>query len=687
MPPIKEEKEDLAWIMCVMMMAARQLALVNKTGQVNFEINGICRMFVEWVRNIIQQHFMPFFSSILFLSYDRVIAGYLTRQVASTFMATCARHYAECETVADANAEILLDMESAPVTLQTCNLAICNAITHLADTNLLMVNQLIRDKLGTPVVPVDYIVTLMSDEELDIHSSNYDAVFSWLSNIVQGRHCEIECVMGYLSVPKLGTPEDYSSKEAYLELYFGLTKNNYYTYITAVRECCSKTFDLTTFLSMEYQLLDFTRLMSRLGVGGDGMLQGNQQNMNAGDIQRSTYMFTQSAQDGGAPQQPANGGGGNAPQQPQQPQRNGIAKCWVHLMQHLLITAIQGGGELHADNMFTFGANLTELILSRCAPVQSAPAQMMVLESFRHVHEEVVPLHLEATPRPEYFVRTINDHCALETGVASELSSVLGSHPPEDVMHLGSWIQLHSILHNGAKPEFFQRFPLYNGRPPELVMGRRYPLVGSGNASGTVWLEPDLMHLTLHDNQIHDSAWVVMAPVPISKWWTTLCDFEVAVGPLVFRHHAVFRKDGGPNQPPLVAMPHADGQFLDPSGDYLLAKAPDQIEPTNFEEAHCRLLSIGAHLLVRQSALRPFGLKSSQEWVLVCVRYPNEDFAGPRQTDEEKCRVFFTVLVKDNPRKQIFTRVAYVVPGDCIVPDQNRERWTAFDHSTFAVPV
>jgi hypothetical protein len=32
--------------MCLLMMATRQLALVNKTGQVNFEIHVLCRTFV-----------------------------------------------------------------------------------------------------------------------------------------------------------------------------------------------------------------------------------------------------------------------------------------------------------------------------------------------------------------------------------------------------------------------------------------------------------------------------------------------------------------------------------------------------------------------------------------------------------------------------------------------------------------
>ena len=685
MPPVKEDREDLAWIMCVLMMAVRQLALVNKTGQVNFEINTVCRMFVEWVRNIIQQHFMSFFSSMLFLSYDRVIAGYLTRQVATTFMATCARHYTEYDSMSDANTQILLDMESAPVTLQTCNLAICNAITHLVDTNLLMVNQLIREKLHTPVVPVEFIFKIMGDEPLEMGSANYDAVFSWLSQIVQNRQNEVECIMGYVSVPKLGTSEDYGSKEGFLELYFGIAKNNFYTYLTAVRECCSKTFDLTNFLSMEHHMLDFTRLMSRMGVGGDGMLQGYQQSALV-ENQRTTYLFTQSAQENGNPQQQqAPNGGANNNNQPQQPQRNGISKCWVHLIQHLLITAIQGNYELHADNMFTFGSNLTELILSRCAPIQSLPAGVSVFESFRHVHEEVLPLHLEASPRPEYFVRTINDHCALETGVASELPAVLGNHPPEDVMHLGSWIQLHSILHNGSKPEIFQYFPLYNGRPPELVMDRRYPLVGSKTVLGTLMLQPGSAHLTTTDSEIENGRWNVMPPVELSKWWTTCCDLEVMVGPLIFRHHAVFRGEGGTDRPPVVVLPHDDGQFLNLMGEYLLAGTCDNIESVDFLEAHSRLLPIGSHLFVRERALRPFGIKSLQAWVLVCIRYPNEDFA-PYQSNEDRCQVYFTVLVKDNPRKEVYMRVAHAAPMDCLVPDQNKDRWTVHDYSTFTVP-
>ena len=80
MPSSKDEREELSWVMCVLMVATRQLALINNTSHVNFEINFVCRTFIEWICNMIKTHFTSFFSSMLLLSYDGVIAGYLTRR-------------------------------------------------------------------------------------------------------------------------------------------------------------------------------------------------------------------------------------------------------------------------------------------------------------------------------------------------------------------------------------------------------------------------------------------------------------------------------------------------------------------------------------------------------------------------------------------------------------------------------
>ena len=432
LPMEKKGREDLAWIMCVLQMATRQLALLNKTGQVDFEINVVCRSFTEWVRNIVQIHFQSFFGATLFLSYDRAIAGYVTRQVATTFMATCARHYTESESITDANTKVLMDMETAPLTVMSTNLAICNGLTHLVDTNLIMVNQIICDRLGTPVLTTDFLVSLFDEtSEINMSGGPFEEIFSWVSQVVQCRDGS-EYSMGYIAVSKLGSPEDYNTKESYLESYFGIAKGNYFTYNMAVRECSAKTFDLSGFLSMETSMLDHCRFLSRLGVSFEGLI-AHQQAANSPFIElyRSTYIFIQNANstsDGAAGQNNNNGNPQQnaAAQQPQpQPQSAqqrsaGMGKCWVNMIQHLLVTTIQGRSELHSDNMFSFGANLTEFILSRCAPVQSAPAQQMVYESFRHVNDDVLPLRtFVSAKRPEYFVRTINDHGALEYGLPS----------------------------------------------------------------------------------------------------------------------------------------------------------------------------------------------------------------------------------------------------------------------------
>jgi hypothetical protein len=192
-----------------------------------------------------------------------VIAGFMTRQVATTFMTTCARHICTSNNLTDANTRTLLDMECAPLTLQSCNLAIANALTHLVDTNLLMVNQLIRDKLNTPVLPPSFLVDILGTTPVGLGMPHFDQVFGWLGQMMQYRQGggEIEFNSGYVSIAKFGTVHDYSTKEGFLESYYGITKNNSFTYITAVKECASKIFDLSGFINMEVRS-PFVRIFS-----------------------------------------------------------------------------------------------------------------------------------------------------------------------------------------------------------------------------------------------------------------------------------------------------------------------------------------------------------------------------------------------------------------------------------------
>jgi hypothetical protein len=715
LPTEKKGREDLAWIMSVLQMATRQLALLNKTGQVDFEINIVCRSYTEWIRNIIQIHFQSFFGATLFLSYDRAIAGYVTRQVATTFMSTCARHYSECESVTDANTRVLLDMETAPLTVMSANLAIGNGLTHLVDTNLVMINQIIREKLKTPVLSVEFLVSLFDEgSEINMSGGPFEEIFSWVSQVVQCRD-GIEFNMGYIAVSKLGTPEDYNTKESYLESYYGIAKGHYFTYNMAVRECSAKTFDLSGFLSMEASMLDYCRFLSRLGVSFEGSIAQQQQQYNNNnnnpflELYRTTYIFIQNfssissssnSSGGGGPE----GGGGGAaavqqqngnqhhhhqqqqqnappPAVPQQQQRSaGIGKCWTSMIQHLLVTSIQGRSELHADNMFTFGANLTEFILSRCAPLQSTPAQQMVYESFRHVDDDVLPLRtFVSSKRPEYFVRTINDHGALEYGVASELPSMLGAHPIEDVMHLGSWIQLHTILHAGAKPSHFERFPEYNGRPPEMVCGRTYPLVSdSPEVTGTLTLAPDnrfdafrLVVVTMTANGQRSCE--VRQLMDIKEWFKkVVVELRFMVAPLVFRRHALFRNNetmsgcpsvainfATPPAPPLEGsssasrFPRHDAannnnssgmrQFLSHSANYVLAEGRGRHAIVHFSEAHERLVPLGTFVLIFTPNIGHFGISCTKRWLRGSLRYPEDTVPDD---DEHQYHVYVAVRVK-----------------------------------------
>ena len=650
LPALKEEREELAWIMSVLQMATRQLALVNKTGQVNFEVNIICRGFIEWIRNIISQHFMPFFSSMLLLSYDRVIAGYLTRQVATTFMSTCARHYAESSSAADANAAILMDMETAPVTLHSCNLAVCNAITHLVDTNLILVNQLIREKLGTPVVDLELLIQALSDEPVQPGGA-FDQLFQWVGKMVMmGGGGDVEFSMGYILVNKLGSQEDYQSKEAYLESYFGIAKGNYYTYMTAVKECCSKVFDLSTFLGID-NLLDFTRLQSKLGVGSNGAYQSD----SPSEGPKTTYLFNQpvQAQQGDGPQQ-----------------RSGVSKCWVNMIQHLLITSLQGSKELHADNIFSFGARLSELIFSRCAPQQSLPMGAVVFESFEHVNEEVIPLVSSITDRPEYFVRTINDQGAIDNGQCIELPPVIGAHPPEDTMHLGSWVQLYGIIHSGERPQEFQYLPNYNGRPPELVLGWRYPLLGADpDLKGTIMLS-DHAHkafVTLFRNGV----WEPAHSVELNVWWDYLKQHRLMVGPLIHRQHAAFRSSNRHDTTPWVAVPHQDGQFINGQGEYLLARSANEVEPVCFTEAHLRLIPLGAHLVVEEEGIAAHSEIAADYVVqtLAYLRYPET-----LRANDNPYHLYVVMTLKSRTEDRPRLHCLGIDPGHCTLMEEQNQR-------------
>lgn len=294
--------------------------------------------------------------------------------------------------------------------------------------------------------------------------------------------------------------------------------------------------------------------------------------------------------------------------------------------------------------------------------------------------------------RPEYFVRTINDSGALECGVSSELPAMLGAHPLEDVMHLGSWIQLYTILHSGGRPETFQCFPDYNGRPPELVRGRTYPLLGLDPAQiGTICLCPegkgDAARITV--GPASGGMWHVEPYFDIRLWFTRIQELKMMVAPLVFRHYAVFRNVSRQDQHPLVAVDFAPDipfpvqnasefqadasdpipiprQFVNHRGMYTLASTRTSMSEVSFMDAHELLLPIGTFMLVETTAIQQFGLGSPKRWIRGCLRYPDEQIEQ-NAGDDAQLRVYITIRIRTRPGDEQEVKVVYAPPKACRV--------------------
>ena len=287
-------------------------------------------------------------------------------------------------------------------------------------------------------------------------------------------------------------------------------------------------------------------------------------------------------------------------------------------------------------------------------------------------------------------MRSIRDIGPLERGEVTELPTVIGAHPPEDVMHLASWIQLYTIIHAGNKPTEFECFPHYNGRTPELVRGRTYPLLGTNpEARGTITLYPEAgsatARITLGAEGYAD--WEIMDNLPITVWYEALTSKELMVAPLVYRKFAVFRDTPGSilfsvffmacshqpcftGQPPYVAvsfmtdmLPNSsdDPQFLSWDGKYTLARSITDFKKVPFVDAHQRLVPLGTFILVKTRAITHFGINGPKQWVRGSLRYPEEDTNG-----DEIC-IYVTVIIKVRPGVEPDIRVIHTTPENCLI--------------------
>jgi hypothetical protein len=326
-----------------------------------------------------------------------------------------------------------------------------------------------------------------------------------------------------------------------------------------------------------------------------------------------------------------------------------VGKVFVHVVQHLLVSALIGKCDLHSDNSFEFGKNLFSFMVRRTAPQQAVPSAALLCESFKYRYGKVTEDLFPVTSPRDYFMRKRKCYHAWREGEVGQMGSVIGAHPLEDVLHIHAWVQIH-IMHCGTRPKTFYHIPEFAPRGAELVPGRIYPVLGS-EETGVICVCPQGLSFVLL--QIEDGDNVAL---PLDRWQQALKIRDLSVGPLIFRRHAVVVTDdlglavlqeqdelvgrsaelaGFKPEYNTVIHKTEKRNFLDCDGNYLLLNEEGTFR-MHWREVHCRLLALGTHIAVLKMHVRltrhsfPRG---NEAYVVGWLRYPDACDEGDGHND------------------------------------------------------
>ena len=144
------------------------------------------------------------------------------------------------------------------------------------------------------------------------------------------------------------------------------------------------------------------------------------------------------------------------------------------------------------------------------------------------------------------------------------------------------------------------------------------------------------------------------------------------VAPLIFRKHAAIV---GPNNSVLTVVHDDQGQFIDECAQYTLWEGhTESVEKELFTNVHKRLVPLGSHIKVKNSAVEQFGITVSDanaDWIVGCLRYPD----GPLTSEEERVRNSIYVIVKVKASAAegaaLDVRLIYVSVKDCMMPSEH----------------
>ena len=636
MPTSMDERQHLAYILSVCGIYSRHLGLMNKSAHSDWEISTPVYIYLDWFKKYFMEHFSCKFSAYLGESCDRIMKGVIARGVAGCHMSTvlCNLDKENDSHVEDktfhAMYASMMAMEASALTLYWANLAMLNGITHVVDSKLVLVNQLIRWKCQVPVLPIEFLEIVMQPmyeeqrralEEVE-WPHEYEVLKTFLERIkdVRARSADnpnepIRHFQGnYIQVPGVGTTADYTHIESYLLRFCGVNTGCKHTYLQMFQEVAAKCIDLTAVLDMTRTMLDVKTLFQnfRVDVGSacDSQPGGYHHKGN-------TYLIRALDPEDAKAATPT-------------------GKTWVHINQLLVVASLIGDVELHADNSIHMGRNIFKLIANKTIPQQAVPSMTIVMETFAYKQGDVIADHFYYKTKRQYFFRPQVCYKAWKSGEIQELNCIVGKLPLEDTIHIHAWVQVHTTLVRRPPVDFYY-IPMKMHRPPELIPGRVYPLKGEGRASGVICLCPEGFDVAII--RVGD----VNEAVGLDMWPRRLNELGMQVGPLVYRWYAAVKLDGKLGvlvKTKKVGLPaglysaydkiHRDiteDNFLRWDGKYSVYYfGATEFSPIKWETVHSNIVVLGHHIKVSKEDLASHVERSKiqADYVIGWLRYPDD---------------------------------------------------------------
>jgi hypothetical protein len=663
-PTDKDTVKHVAFALSVLPAVARILALMNKSADFNCELSRPSVMFFDWFLSF-ATNFLDFaFGATQFSDMQRIMQGYLSRSVALSLLVTTAmglrRFDAQYRGVL---VDTMSRMESGALSLHMTSLGLIAGLGRMVDPNLLWVNsiasKLILPGSCTPVLDLDWLCVLLDGRDfvVNAHDRNYIALHRFLSNLqMQGE---------YAVVPMLADIVTYYRVQQYLEKYNSIPKESFPVYISMIHEAAHKIFHLETLLNVDEVSLRL--VCQRMGVRYED--RSNPDPENNGD---DAFLYLRKSRD------------------PKDP----IRDCFVHVVGHLWILAMQGPYPLHSESVYRFAERLFAWVVRRFVPAQVIPSGVVFTDLFQgkdamplvcvidrsYVKNDVSVIDYgKGGCGVPYFLRTIDDPSAWENEQIGNMPPFIGNYLPEDTMHMGSMMQLYERVMQRKWVKPFTPLPGITARGQELFPTRCYPLlcgkgsdVVGGDSRGVICICPNgfnFVLMTFSDPTLN-------VAVPLDQWQLTCEKNCLAAGPLIHRPNAVVvlpesrglglivpRSDdpfeeicfetltGWSDECPIQRMPFHDQCFLDAVGEYkILDSDGDFMFIHNLD---IELLQVGKHILVKLQAV--FDALQSRSpplvvdvddvdvlWIRGWLRYPDEcDDQGGNASDPHKVYVVF----------------------------------------------